>query len=150
MQIVLYQPQIPPNTGAVARLCAATQTTLHLIHPIGFSLEDKYLKRAGLDYWPYVDLKNWENWENFLDELPRNSRLIMTTARRGISHVKLSFRENDYLVLGPESDGLPQNILSQCQVLVRIPIWGPVRSLNLSSAAAVILYEALRQTRDLE
>jgi len=150
MQIVLYQPRIPPNTGSIARLCAATRTTLNLIQPLGFSLEDKYLKRAGLDYWPHVHIRLWKNWEEFLGQLGCYNRLIMTSARKGTSYVNHSFQQRDCIVFGPETWGLPEKILTQAHGLIRIPIWGPVRSLNLATAAAVILYEALRQNDALK
>jgi len=149
MQIVLYQPRIPPNTGSIARLCAATRTTLNLIQPLGFSLEDKYLKRAGLDYWSHVHIRLWKNWEEFLEKLGCYNRLIMTSARKGTSYVNHSFQQRDCVVFGPETWGLPEKILTQGHGIIRIPILGPVRSLNLSTAAAVILYEALRQNNAL-
>ena len=146
MQIVLYQPRIPPNTGSIARLCAATDTPLNLVGPLGFSLDDKYLKRAGLDYWSYVKLQVWENWETFLNGLRPVDRLVMTSARKGICYTRHRFENNHFLVFGPETWGLPENIVSQGHFLVRIPIWGKVRSLNLANAAAVVLYEGYRQT----
>ncbi|MBU2549132.1 MAG: tRNA (cytidine(34)-2'-O)-methyltransferase [Proteobacteria bacterium] len=154
MEIILYQPEIPPNTGNVARLCAATGTPLHLIEPLGFSLEDRYLKRAGLDYWPSVDLRVWPDWERFANDWP-GLRLVFTSARRGLPLHHFQFRPGDGLVFGPETRGCPPWLLDRYpDRLVNIPIWGPVRSLNLSTAAGVVLYEALRQTgaldRDLE
>ncbi len=150
MHIVLYQPRIPQNTGAIARLCAATVTTLHLVGPLGFSLEDKYLKRAGLDYWPYVKLNSWKNWQEYLQSLKPTDRLVMTSARQGFSYVKYAFSVHDHLVFGPETWGLPEKITSQAHSLISIPIWGEVRSLNLSNAAGIILYEAYRQTGVLD
>jgi tRNA (cytidine/uridine-2'-O-)-methyltransferase len=148
MNIVLYQPQIPPNTGTIARLCAATMTPLHLIEPLGFSIDDKHLKRAGLDYWKHVDVSVWKGWEAFLGAV-RPSRLIMTSARNGISYDEFIYRAGDTIVLGPETQGLPARILADAVHLVRIPIWGSVRSLNLSNAASILLYEAYRQTGGL-
>ena len=145
MQIVLFQPEIPPNTGTIARLCAATKTKLHLIKPLGFSLEDKYLKRAGLDYWPHVDLTIWENWEAFTQELPPNARLVCASARQGTSFHRFSFLSDDFLVMGRETKGLPPEIKNS-HPCIRIPIWGEVRSLNLANATTVIFYEAARQT----
>ncbi len=145
MRIVLYQPRIPPNTGAIARTCAATGTQLHLVGPLGFSLEDRQLKRAGLDYWTYVHVTVRENWEAFSDSLDPESRLVMTSARKGICYTEHAFQENDHLVFGPETWGLPDNIISKADHLIRIPIWGRVRSLNLANAVAVILYEGYRQ-----
>lgn len=149
MQVVLYQPRIPPNTGSIARLCAATDTPLHLVGPLGFSLEDKYLKRAGLDYWPHVKLSVWENWEQFRDKRTASGRLIMTSARKGNCYSEHSFEPDDLLVFGPETWGLPDTILEQGDFLLRIPIWGQVRSLNLATAVAVVLYEGFRQTGKL-
>lgn len=145
MQIVLYQPEIPPNTGTIARLCAATDTPLNLIKPLGFSLEDKYLKRAGLDYWPYVDVTVWEDWDSFVFSLQRDTRLIFSSARKGTAHHEFAFRSDDCIVLGPETRGLPEELTEGAEHLVRIPIWGKVRSVNLANAASVLLYEAYRQ-----
>jgi tRNA (cytidine/uridine-2'-O-)-methyltransferase len=148
MEIVLYQPQIPPNTGTIARLCAATDTRLHLVGPLGFSLEDRYLKRAGLDYWPHVKLEVWPSWEEYL-ERGVTGRLVLTSARQGVAYQEFSFAPGDVIVLGTETMGLPAKVLDAHEHQVRIPIWGQVRSLNLSCAAAVLLYEALRQTGEL-
>ncbi|WP_457572041.1 tRNA (cytidine(34)-2'-O)-methyltransferase [Desulfovulcanus sp.] len=144
-QIVLFEPEIPPNTGTIARLCAATNTVLNLIEPLGFSLEDKYLKRAGLDYWPHVRLRVWENWDAFKKQLQPGQRLIMSSARKGRFYSDFSFQQEDLIVLGPETRGLPEHILEEASFLVRIPIWGKVRSLNLANAASILLYEAYRQ-----
>ncbi len=149
MQIVLYQPRIPPNTGSIARLCAATQTPLNLVGPLGFSLDDKHLKRAGLDYWPYVQVKVWGNWDEFLQNLNPQSRLVMTSARKGNCYTEHKFKENDFLVFGPETWGLPETIVEQGRILIRIPIWGQVRSLNLANAVAIVLYEGYRQSGKL-
>lgn len=149
MQIVLYEPEIPPNTGTIARLCAATTTRLNLIEPLGFSLEDRYLKRAGLDYWPHVDKVIWPNWEAFRASRPAG-RLVCTSARRGTSYHRFAFRPDDLIVLGPETRGLPVEVLDQAEHVLRLPIWGQVRSVNLANAAAVLLYEAYRQTGELD
>ncbi len=145
MQIVLYQPEIPPNTGTVARLCAATETVLNLIKPLGFSLEDRYLKRAGLDYWPYVDVRVWEDWASFTHSLGPEQRLVFSSARQGVAHHAFSFCPDDCIVLGPETRGLPVELTDGAPHVVRIPIWGRVRSVNLANAASVLLYESLRQ-----
>ena len=144
-QIVLFEPEIPPNTGTIARLCAATNTVLNLIEPLGFSLEDKYLKRAGLDYWPHVRLRVWKNWDAFKEQLQPGQRLIMSSARKGRLYSDFSFQQEDLIVLGPETRGLPAHILEEASFLVRIPIWGKVRSLNLANAASILLYESYRQ-----
>lgn len=148
MHLVLYQPEIPPNTGNVARLCAATRTRLHLIEPLGFSISDKHLKRAGLDYWPHVDLRVHADFEAFVrDAAP--DRVVLTSARQGEPFHRFAFRPGDALVLGPETRGLPETLWERYEG-VRIPIWGQVRSLNLSTAAGVVLYEALRRTGELD
>lgn len=150
MQIALYEPEIPPNTGTIARLCAAVTTPLNLIEPLGFSLEDRYLKRAGLDYWPHVDVRVWKNWEEFQGSLAPENRLIMTSARRGQTHHTFAFQSEDIIVLGPETRGLPAEVIDSADHLVRIPIWGHVRSINLANCASVLLYEGLRQTGALD
>jgi tRNA (cytidine/uridine-2'-O-)-methyltransferase len=150
MEVILYQPEIPPNTGNVARLCAATRTPLHLIEPLGFSIEDKYLKRAGLDYWPSVDLTVWPDWDRFEAARP-DLRLVFTSARRGLSLHRFEFQPGDGLVFGPETRGCPAEILDRHpDRTVNIPIRGNVRSLNLSTAAGVVLYEAYRRTGRLD
>ncbi len=150
MHIVLYQPEIPPNTGNVARLCAATQTPLHLIEPLGFSLDDRYLKRAGLDYWPHVPLSVWPDWESYLRGAGVGMRLVMTSARRGDAVHRFAFSEQDALVFGPETRGLPPELTESSPHHVRIPIWGEVRSLNLSTATGIVLYQAYAATGLLE
>lgn len=145
MRIVLFEPEIPPNTGNIARLCAATQTPLHLVEPLGFSIEDKYLRRAGLDYWEHVQLRTWTDWAAFLQG-KEPGRLVFTSARKGVAHHLFAFQPEDFLVLGPETRGLPEELLSDDVLCVRVPIWGRVRSLNLSTCAGIVLYEALRQT----
>ena len=145
MQIVLFEPEIPPNTGTIARLCAATNTRLHLIEPLGFSLEDRYLKRAGLDYWPQVDLRVWPEWEAFASTLDDPRQIVLTSARQGRSLYEYSFGGQESLVFGPETKGLPDGLWAKSSNRLRIPIWGQVRSLNLANAAAVCLYEAYRQ-----
>lgn len=146
MNIVLYQPEIPPNTGSIARLCAATKTPLHLIEPLGFSLEDKYLKRAGLDYWPQVEIYTWSDWRSFSSSLENPSKqLVLTSKGSEQSLYSFRFSGQEFLVLGPETKGLPAWMLEDYRQQVRIPIWGKVRSLNIANAAAVCLYEAYRQ-----
>ncbi|MFP4392176.1 MAG: tRNA (cytidine(34)-2'-O)-methyltransferase [Desulfohalobiaceae bacterium] len=148
MQLVLFQPQIPPNTGSIARLCAATDTPLHLIQPLGFSMEDRYLKRAGLDYWPWVRLQVWNSWQEFQDSLSPGAQIILTSARARDNLFVYSFSGEEIIVLGPESQGLPEWLLKSYTSHLRVPILqeDAVRSLNLANAAAVFLYEGLRQT----
>ena len=144
MQIVLFEPEIPPNTGNIARLCAATKTPLHLIKPLGFKIDDKHLKRAGLDYWPSVMLSVHENWAAFRQAQP--GRLLMTSARSGTNWCDFAYQPGDLIVLGPETRGLPGDILSESPHHLRIPVYDTVRSLNLSTAAGILLMEGLRQT----
>jgi tRNA (cytidine/uridine-2'-O-)-methyltransferase len=146
MHVVLYQPEIPPNTGSVARLCAATLTPLHLIKPLGFKIDDKHLKRAGLDYWEFVDLRVYNSWEQFL-YVNSAKRLWYFSKKAARSYTQVSFAEDDYLVFGPETRGLPEQwIALNAERALRIPMMGTgVRSLNLSNAVAIVLYEGLRQ-----
>jgi tRNA (cytidine/uridine-2'-O-)-methyltransferase len=146
-QIVLYNPQIPPNTGNIARTCAATRTKLHLIGPLGFELSDRYLKRAGLDYWPYVDVHYHPTFADFqaYHQL-QGGRWIGFSASGAYSYFKFEFQETDWLFFGSETSGLPGEFLETCSATVYIPMTHPgVRSLNLSASAAVGLFEARRQ-----
>ncbi|SOB57043.1 tRNA (cytidine(34)-2'-O)-methyltransferase [Pseudodesulfovibrio profundus] len=145
MRIVLFEPEIPPNTGNIARLCAATETPLHLIEPLGFSVDDKHLKRAGLDYWPHVNVVVHPNFEHFITSI-QPSRLVMATTKASTAHHVFQFEPDDAIVMGPETRGLSDSMLEKSDHRVRIPIWGQVRSLNLSTATGILLYEALRQT----
>src|SRR5215203_3692546 len=146
MQVVLFEPEIPPNTGSVARLCAATLTPLHLVEPLGFMIDDKHLKRAGLDYWPFVDLNVHKSWSQFIErQKPRTLLLFSKKAER--SYTTAQYRDEDYLVFGPETRGLPEAMLiANGTQSFRIPMMEPgVRSLNLSNAVSIVLYEGLRQ-----
>jgi tRNA (cytidine/uridine-2'-O-)-methyltransferase len=145
LHIVLYEPEIPPNTGNIARLCACTGIHLHLVHPLGFAIDDKQLKRAGLDYWPYLKVKEHDNWAAVRNELKeRNWYGLTTKATQTIWQTH--FLPGDVLLMGPETRGLPEHLLAEITPL-RIPMRpdAPVRSLNLSSACAVAAFEALRQ-----
>jgi tRNA (cytidine/uridine-2'-O-)-methyltransferase len=146
MHVVLYEPEIPPNTGSIARLCAATLTPLHLIEPLGFEIDDKHLKRAGLDYWEFVDLRVHSSWEEFLDQ-SGTKNLLYFSKRATPSYTRARYQKDDYLVFGPETRGLPQELLDSNQERsYRIPMMSEgVRSLNLSNAVSIVLYEALRQ-----
>jgi tRNA (cytidine/uridine-2'-O-)-methyltransferase len=154
-QIVLINPEIPPNTGNIARTCAATGTPLHLVMPLGFELSDKYLKRAGLDYWPHVDLHLHESVPDFWQHTNAQAgRLIGFSARskpyNPQRYTDIRYRTDDWLVFGKESQGLTPEMLERCHLLATIPMTqGHVRSLNLSVSAAVGLFEALRQTNGL-
>jgi tRNA (cytidine/uridine-2'-O-)-methyltransferase len=146
MHVVLFQPEIPPNTGSIARLCAATLSPLHLIEPLGFKIDDKHLKRAGLDYWEYVDLRVHKSWDEFLATVA-TGRLRYFSKRAVKSYIRAHYQENDHLVFGPETRGLPQELLdANSEHSYRIPMAGTgVRSLNLSNAVSIVLYEGLRQ-----
>ncbi|QFZ91646.2 tRNA (uridine(34)/cytosine(34)/5-carboxymethylaminomethyluridine(34)-2'-O)-methyltransferase TrmL [Synechococcus elongatus] len=146
-QVVLYQPEIPPNTGNIARTCAATETPLHLIEPLGFELSDRYLKRAGLDYWPYVQLTTHPDWSAFRQQQQQQGgRLIAFTTKGDLNYLDFEFQENDWLLYGRETSGLPDDVMASCDVWVRIPITQPgVRSLNLSVSVAIGVFEARRQ-----
>ena len=150
-KVVLVTPEIPPNTGNIARTCAATGAPLHLIEPLGFELSDRYLKRAGLDYWPYVDLHVHASVEEFWQQAKaEGGRLIGFSARATNSYTELKYQSDDWLLFGCESRGLPPEVIAECQQTITIPMSkGHVRSLNLSVSAAVGLFEALRQTEQL-
>jgi len=149
--IVLVEPDIPPNTGSIARLCGATDTILHLVRPLGFSTDDKHLKRAGLDYWRFVDIKYWDSLDQFL-AAQAETRLFFFTTKVTRSYTEASFIPGDFLVFGRETKGLPEEILSlyhdRCYTL---PMTNPnIRSLNLAMTAGIVLYEALRQRDDVK
>ena len=152
VKVVLIHPQIPPNTGNIARTCAATGTQLHLVGPLGFEISDRYLKRAGLDYWPYVDLHSHDSLDAFrVVHQQQGGRLIGFSAAGKCSYVKFQFKMNDWLLFGSETQGLPPNLLDDCSDTLYIPMTQPgVRSLNLSVSAAVGLFEARRQMGYLE
>ena len=149
--IVLVEPEIPPNTGNIARLCGATGTVLHLVGKLGFSIDDKHLKRAGLDYWDAVDVRRWESLDELQGAFPQG-RFWYTSKKADKSHVQAAFQPGDFLVFGKETFGLSEELLQRnAEQAIRIPIHSPVvRSLNLSTAAGIILYEALRQTGQLD
>ena len=147
MHIVLLEPEIPPNTGNVARLCAATRTTLHLIEPFGFKLDDAQLKRAGMDYWQHVEWHRWPNWAAFQQGgSPRRAPLVRGIRRAAALHGS-QFAPEDYLVFGRETAGLPKSLLQENpDRWLRIPMFNAQsRSLNLSNCVALVLFEALRQ-----
>ena len=146
MHVVLFQPEIPPNTGSIARLCAATLSSLHLIKPLGFKIDDRHLKRAGLDYWQFVDVRVHESWDDFMAPPPAK-QLLYFSKRAVKSYTRARYQENHYLVFGPETRGLPQDLLdANPECSYRIPMAGEgVRSLNLSNAVSIVLYEGLRQ-----
>lgn len=145
--VVLYQPEIPPNTGNIARTCAATGTALHLIEPLGFSLEDRYLKRAGLDYWNELSLTVHPNWEEFLTHTGGISPPALLTTKGTRSYTQIPVQpQPQYLVFGPETRGLPSQILQQWpESTYRIPMRPGLRSLNLSNTVALVVYHQLYQ-----
>lgn len=145
MHVALVEPEIPPNTGSIARLCAATETPLHLIGRLGFAIDDKHLKRAGLDYWPWVDVTQHADWEQFRAAVP--GRRLGFSARAARPYTAIAFAPGDVLVFGCETRGLPPAIKDELvDDLYAIPIASPhVRSLNLATAVAIVLYEARRQ-----
>lgn len=146
LQIVLVEPEIPPNTGAVARLCAATHTVLHLVEPLGFKLDDRALKRAGMDYWQHVTWRTWPDWTS-LRAAHSQARFYFLTTKTIRPYTEARFQPNDFLVFGRETKGLPESLLKENEeTCLTIPISNPrVRSLNLATAAAIVLFEALRQ-----
>ncbi len=148
--IVLVEPEIPPNTGNIARLCGATGSVLHLVGHLGFTLDDKHLKRAGLDYWPVIDVRRWGSWEALRAVFPQG-RFWLTSKSADRAYTDADFLPGDFLVFGCETSGLPPVLLAgHPDRAIRIPILVPVvRSLNLSTAAGIVLYEALRQTARL-
>lgn len=147
MHIVLVEPEIPPNTGNVARLCAATGATLHLVEPLGFKLDDAQLKRAGMDYWRLVTWVRWKSWTEFQAALPSGARLWLVESGGARHYAAVNYRPGDYLVFGRETRGLPPALLDQhADRWLRIPMFrAEARSLNLSNCVALVLYEALRQ-----
>lgn len=145
LHIVLVEPEIPQNAGNIARTCALTRSTLHLIKPLGFSLEDRYLKRAGLDYWDKVEVRMWESFEDWVQSMP-DAELYLATTRTNSRFDERRYSVDSCFVFGSESRGLPGEMLEMYRErLIRIPMLDIGRSLNLSNAAAIILYEALRQ-----
>ena len=148
LHIVLVEPEIPPNTGSIARLCGATDTVLDLVHPLGFQVDDKHLKRAGLDYWPQVRINHWVNFETFLSGQDER-RLFFLTTKTTRSYTEARFAPGDMLIFGKETKGLPEDILTlYSDRCLTIPMSNPhIRSLNLAMSAGIVLYEALRQIR---
>jgi tRNA (cytidine/uridine-2'-O-)-methyltransferase len=145
--IVLIEPEIPPNTGNVGRLCLATESTLHLVKPLGFSLDDRELKRAGLDYWSEVDLQVWNSFAQLQSRQPSNTRYFFLTTKSERPYHEVKFRSGDFLVFGRETRGLPEKLLTKNVAnCLTIPMHG-TRSLNLATAVAIVLYEAVRQQR---
>lgn len=155
--IVLLEPEIPANTGNIGRTCLVTGSRLHLIEPLGFLLNDKYLKRAGMDYWKDLDVIVYDSWKDFqlktrkLFQTPGKTRLWMATTKAKRTYDSVSFQDGDYILFGRESAGIPEEILMEKESsCIRIPMACGQRSLNLSNSVAVVLYEALRQNSFLD
>ena len=147
LNIVLYEPEIPANTGNIGRTCVATGTKLHLIEPLGFSLSEKALKRAGMDYWSQLDVERYVNYEDFLQRNP-GAKIYMATTKAKKIYSEASYEPDCYIMFGKESAGIPEEILVEHpEECVRIPMFGETRSLNLSNSVAIVLYEALRQNQ---
>lgn len=145
MHIVLHQPEIPANTGNIGRTCVATGTPLHLIEPLGFRLDEKAIKRAGMDYWEHLDVNNYINYEDFVTKNP-GAKIWYATTKAKRSYTEVEFGPNDFIMFGKESAGIPEEILvDHEETCIRIPMKPEIRSLNLSNSVAIVLYEALRQ-----
>ena len=145
LNIVLFQPEIPANTGNIGMTCVATNTRLHLIEPLGFSLNEKELKRAGMDYWEHLDVTTYIKYEEFLEKNP-NAKIWMATTKAKQVYTDVSVGPDDYIMFGKESAGIPEEILVENEeTCIRIPMLEKIRSLNLSNSVSIVLYEALRQ-----
>ena len=145
MHIVLHQPEIPANTGNIGRTCVATGTSLHLIEPLGFRLDEKSIKRAGMDYWEHLDVTRYMNYQEFLEKHP-NAKIWMATTKAKKTYTEAEFGTDDFIMFGKESAGIPEEILvDNEETCIRIPMLDEIRSLNLSNSVAIVLYEALRQ-----
>lgn len=145
MHIVLHQPEIPANTGNIGRTCVATGTGLHLIEPLGFHLDERSIKRAGMDYWEQLDVTRYINYQEFLEKHP-GANIWMATTKARKAYTEAAFGMDDFIMFGKESAGIPEEILVENEEnCIRIPMLDQIRSLNLSNAVAIVLYEALRQ-----
>lgn len=148
--IVLHEPEIPSNTGNIGRTCVATGTHLHLIRPLGFKIDDKKIKRSGMDYWKDLNLTIYDDWDDFLEKNPGARIFYATTKGRNV-YSEVEFKDGDFLVFGKESAGIPEEILiKHPHEAIRIPMGRDIRSLNLSNSVAIVLYEALRQNNFME
>ncbi len=145
LNVVLFEPEIPANTGNIGRTCVATNTRLHLIEPLGFRLNDKTVKRAGMDYWQDLDVIRYDDWNDFCEKNP-DAKIYMATTKAKHTYTEVEFEPDCYIMFGKESAGIPEEILVQHpDTSIRIPMVGETRSLNLSNSVAIVLYEALRQ-----
>ena len=146
LNVVLVEPEIPQNAGNIARTCAVTDTVLHLVRPLGFEVTDKYLKRAGLDYWDKVDIRYYDSIEEVMQKYYNGKNFWFYSTKAKIIHSEAQYSDGDFLVFGKETKGLPETLLkAHYDECVRIPMWGELRSLNLSNSVCVGVYEALRQ-----
>ena len=146
LNVVLVEPEIPQNAGHIARTCAVTDTVLHLVRPLGFEVTDKYLKRAGLDYWDKVDIRYYDSIEEVMQKYYNGKNFWFYSTKAKIIHSEAKYSDGDFLVFGKETKGLPETLLkAHYDECVRIPMWGELRSLNLSNSVCVGVYEALRQ-----
>lgn len=147
LNIVLFEPEIPANTGNIGRTCVATGTRLHLIEPLGFRLNEKSIKRAGMDYWEHLDVTRYINFEEFLEKNP-DAKIYMATTKGQHVYTEVNYEPDCYIMFGKESAGIPEEILvKHPDNCIRIPMLSEIRSLNLSNSVAVVLYEALRQNQ---
>ena len=145
MHIILHQPEIPGNTGNIGRTCVATGTPLHLIEPLGFRLDEKAIRRAGMDYWQHLDVHRYMNFEEFREKNP-DAKIWMATTKAKRTYTEVEYGPDDYIMFGKESAGIPEEILVENEEhCIRIPMLPTIRSLNLSNSVSIILYEALRQ-----
>ena len=145
MHIILHQPEIPGNTGNIGRTCVATGTPLHLIEPLGFRLDEKAIKRAGMDYWQHLDVHRYMNFEEFREKNP-DAKIWMATTKAKRTYTEVEYGPDDYIMFGKESAGIPEEILVENEEhCIRIPMLPTIRSLNLSNSVSIILYEALQQ-----
>ena len=147
--IVLVEPEIPPNTGNIGRLCLATGARLHLVGPLGFALDDRSLLRAGLDYWQHLDVRIWESQADFFRQLAPSARVFYFSTKAERSYWDIDFQRGDWLIFGSETRGLAESLLARNREhLAKVPMWGSeIRSLNLATAVGIVLYEGLRQIR---
>lgn len=147
IHVILFRPEIPQNTGNIGRLCACTRTRLHLIHPLGFSLTDRYLKRSGMDYWQYLDLQQHNTWEDFLQKADRPKRIWLLTTHASKAYTDVEFQDNDGILFGSEGSGCPEYLHQTLQnYRLTIPMLHPhVRSLNLATSVGIVRYEIFRQ-----
>ncbi len=149
LNIVLVEPEIPGNTGSIGRLCVGLDATLTLIEPLGFSLADKHLKRAGLDYWPYLKWRRMPSLDALLMEIPQKDRFYFFTTKTEQPYTRASYKPGDFLVFGKETKGLPESLLEQYAPNARtIPMYGNIRSINLAVSVGIVAYEAMRQIKD--